>query len=63
MNENELFITERELSRIMKCSVSKLRSDRHLGRGIPYYKINRKVLYKKKEAIGCIEARRIETEI
>lgn len=58
---SELFIDEHELAKLRKCSVSKLRQDRHKGIGIPYYKIGRKVLYKKTEAIEHIEAHRIQT--
>lgn len=38
------FITEREVSKITKISVSKLQSDRHMGKGLPYHKIGTRTI-------------------
>jgi hypothetical protein len=45
------YLTERELSRLIGLSLSTLRNDRSLKRGVPYIKIGRSVRY----AIGDVE--------
>ena len=44
------FVDEYEISRRFGPSVSKLRSDRHYGRGLPYIKIDRLVKYDLKKS-------------
>jgi len=40
------YMTEQEVSKLIRISVSKLQSDRHKGRGLPYHKLgNRTVRY------------------
>jgi hypothetical protein len=54
------FIGEKETSKETHFSVSKLQTDRHYGRGLPYYKVGRKILYKRSEVREYIERHRIE---
>ncbi|WP_419783792.1 helix-turn-helix domain-containing protein [Maridesulfovibrio sp.] len=44
--ETEHYITEQQVAKITALSLSKLRSDRHLCKGIPYHKIGRTVRYR-----------------
>ena len=55
------YLTEKEVAKIRRCSLSTLRQERHRGEGCPYFKINRSVLYRRDEVIKFIEQRRIET--
>jgi hypothetical protein len=55
------YITEKEVSQITCRAVNTLRADRHHGRGIPYYKLGNKVLYRLDTVVSHIEAHRIET--
>lgn len=40
-----LWLTERQVADLIKCSLSKLRQDRHKCRGIPYTKFGKSVRY------------------
>jgi hypothetical protein len=56
-----IYLTEQQVSKMTHRAVNTLRADRHYRRGIPYYKIGRKVLYRKDTVIVHIEGRKIET--
>jgi hypothetical protein len=43
----EEFYSEKELAELLKCSCSRLQKDRYAGRGVPYVKWGRSVLYRK----------------
>jgi hypothetical protein len=58
--EKEIWITEKEVSKITGIAVQTLRNDRHLCRGIPYYKRNRSVRYKEADVRGNMELFRID---
>lgn len=45
MNRTPEYLTEIEVSKLIKRSVSALRKDRCYGRGLPYVKNGRQVLY------------------
>jgi hypothetical protein len=60
--EGITYLNDRQVAKMIGCSISKLRNDRHLGQGIPYRKINRLCLYRLDEVIDFIESRKIETE-
>lgn len=45
MNRTPEYLTETELSKLIKRSVPTLRKDRHFGQGLPYIKNGRQVLY------------------
>jgi len=65
MNEtNELlkkvFLNEKEAAALTGRALSTLRNERHLRRGIPYFKIGRRgVRYKVEDVLSFMEARRI----
>jgi hypothetical protein len=55
------YITEQEVAKIMKISVSKLQSDRHKGKGLPYHKLgNRTVRYAIEDIRAFMDECRIE---
>jgi phage terminase Nu1 subunit (DNA packaging protein) len=56
------YINEKEVAEITGRKVPTLRSDRHKGQGMPYRKLNRKVLYRLDEVVAYVESRKIETE-
>ena len=39
------YLTERDVAKILSCSLSRLRQDRHKIRGLPYSKMGRSVRY------------------
>jgi len=56
------YVTEQELSKIISVSVSKLQSDRHKGKGLPYHKIgNRTVRYALEDVRAFMDGCRIQT--
>lgn len=57
--EKEIWITEKQVSEIMGVAVQTLRNDRHLCRGVPYYKRGRSVRYKESEVRMDMESHRI----
>ena len=58
----ELYLNEKETAAITKDSLSKLRNDRHLGRGLPYIKWGgRSVRYKMADIVKYMEAGRVDT--
>ncbi len=58
----ELYLNEKETAAITKDSLSKLRNDRHNGRGLPYIKWGaRAVRYKLSDIVRFMEAGRIDT--
>jgi hypothetical protein len=57
--ESSKYINETEVSTITGFSKSLLQNWRWLGKGIPYYKVSKKVLYRKSDVINYIEQYRI----
>jgi hypothetical protein len=55
-------LTERELAQILGCSLSKLRSDRWKGIGIPYLKLSKSVRYWEDDAEAYCQAHRIDPQ-
>jgi hypothetical protein len=56
------FMTEKEVSEITRISASKLQSDRHKGKGLPYHKIgNRTVRYALEDVRAFMDGCRIQT--
>jgi hypothetical protein len=55
------FFNEREVSELIRCSLSKLRADRWQRRGLPYLKNGRSVLYDEADVLGFLNSHRIET--
>ena len=44
-SSHPLYLTERDVAKILSCSLSRLRQDRHKSRGLPYSKVGRSVRY------------------
>ncbi|WP_321403492.1 helix-turn-helix domain-containing protein [Maridesulfovibrio sp.] len=58
--DTEHYITEQQVAKITALSLSKLRSDRHLCKGIPYHKIERTVRYRVNDIEKFMAEHRIE---
>jgi hypothetical protein len=55
------YLKEQETSEISRKAVQTLRNDRHYGRGIPYIKNGRSVLYRLDDVLDYLNSRRIST--
>ena len=55
------YLVEKEVSSLTRRAVQTLRNDRHYGRGIPYIKNGRSVLYRLADVEDYMDARRIST--
>jgi hypothetical protein len=55
------FLTEKEVSELLRCSLSKLRADRWKRQALPYLKNGRSVLYDEADVLNFLDSRRIET--
>lgn len=55
----EQFFTEAELAKLLKCSKSRLQKERYAGRGCPFIKDGRRVLYPKSDVQEYINANRV----
>jgi hypothetical protein len=53
-------MTERETALLVGKSVSTLRNDRCLGRGVAYFKIGKTVRYRRIEVLKWLESQRVE---
>jgi hypothetical protein len=62
VQHSTIYVDEKMVSRITGRKVQTLRNDRHLGRGIPYFKLGRQVRYSLQDVYRFMEERRIETE-
>ena len=56
------WIDEYRVAQITGFSLSKLRNDRWLGRGFPFYKVGRSVRYRLDEVYEYMESKRVEVE-
>jgi len=57
--QNFRYLTEREVSEIIRKALSTLRNDRHQRRGLPYYKDGKSVRYNLNDVIQYMEVRKI----
>lgn len=57
------YLTEHRVSEMTGFSLSKLRSDRFLNRGIPYSKDRKAVRYSHQDVVSYMEKRKIKTEL
>jgi hypothetical protein len=55
------FLIEQEIAEIVRCSVSKLRADRWLRRGMPYIRLGRSILYDEQDVLRFLDSRRVKT--
>jgi predicted DNA-binding transcriptional regulator AlpA len=53
------YLTEKQVAAITGDSLSKLRNDRFLGRGIPYVKRDRSVRYDQDDVIAHMDSRKV----
>ena len=56
------YLTEQDVHRMTKKSLSQLRSDRFLGKGIPYIKDGKSIKYNIEDVLAYMESRKIHTE-
>ena len=62
MNRGPEFGSERVVSRITSRSVKTLQKDRQRGRGFPYYRFGRQILYDRNEVRAIIRASRVDVD-
>ena len=55
------YLVEKEVSELTRRAIQTLRNDRHYGRGIPYIKNGRSVIYILEDVEKYMAARRIST--
>ncbi len=60
--ENQRYLTPPEVERITSRKLQTLANERHLGRGIAYYKVGRSVRYKLADVIAFMEQHRIDPQ-
>jgi hypothetical protein len=60
--QTEIFLDDKQISKILAKSPQSLRNERQQGRGLPYYKIGKSVRYKLSEVLEILERCRIEPE-
>ena len=61
--ENQVrFLTEKQVNQMTNRSLSTLRNERHLNRGIKYCKIGRSVRYELSDVLEFMRSRKIQTE-
>ena len=56
------YVDEKEASRITSISLSTLRNQRYLGKGIPHIKIGRAVRYSLEDVVAFMESHKISTD-
>jgi hypothetical protein len=59
IDPNKHYVGEKELSKRVKISVSKLQKDRHMGKGFAYVKYGRRVLYCVEDILEIMRSRTI----
>ena len=61
MDVEKRFVTTAKLAKILKKNPRSLENERQKGRGIPYIKLKRKVLYDLVDVAKYLRAHRIDT--
>jgi hypothetical protein len=56
------FMTPKETARVMRKTEGTLATDRYLGRGLPYIKAGRKVLYARADVLAYLAAGRTDPQ-
>ena len=56
------FLSEKQLAEMTAVSISTLRNDRHMRRGLPYSKFGNTVRYSLKDIINFMEQHRVEVD-
>ena len=60
MCEREI-LNEKEVSQDYRFSLSKLRNDRWLGKGLPYIKVSRSIYYRRSDIEEYLEKHKVKT--
>jgi len=55
----DMFVNEHAVAKILSKGLQSLRNDRHLSRGLPYYKFGKSVRYKLSDITTFVEAYRV----
>lgn len=53
-------LSTKQLAKILNCSSGTLHNNRCRGKGLPYYKIGRRVMYHPKDVQAYLKERRVE---
>ena len=61
MPEKELYLKEVDVARLTGFSLSTLRNNRSLRKGIPYLKIGKSIRYNAADVVNYLESHRITT--
>ena len=61
MDSPKQYLTEKEVSQMIRRALSTLRNDRSCGRGIPYIKLGRSVRYDMAEVIRVMDEHKVQT--
>lgn len=59
IQEDTMYLNEKDVSHMTGMSLSKLRNDRFLRVGLPYIKWGRSVRYNKADVVNHMESRKI----
>ena len=54
------YMPEREVAKMLNISMSKLQSDRSKGRGLPYLKISKRVIYSKSDILEYLSKHKVD---
>ena len=60
--DQETFLSDVQLSKILNKHPQSLRNERQQGRGLPYYRIGRSVRYRLSDVLKHLERCRVEPE-
>jgi hypothetical protein len=56
LEELPALLTPPELARFMRTTINSLAQDRYLGRGVPFIKTGRRILYARTEVLAYLDA-------
>lgn len=56
----KIYITEKDVAKIIGCSIQTLRNARHLGRGLDYVKNGKSVRYYKPDVYAFMNERKVK---
>jgi predicted DNA-binding transcriptional regulator AlpA len=59
MNTQRPYMRENEVAELIGCSVQTLRNHRHQGRGLPYIKFGKSVIYDRLDVETDLESRKV----
>lgn len=58
LDDLPVLLTPAELAILLRTTTSRLAQDRYLGRGVPFVRHGRKVLYDRGDVLGYLQANR-----